>query len=338
MPTVPGSGHREGGADDRRGLSGAALAAAFLIAGVAGVAAASPDPAAALPGATGRSDPGRAPAAAQDLTVGPAVRIGGQAAAESLLRSVLDRRAEVRPVEGALTFRQLITTESLSAGREVVGTADALYEYTPVAGRHLWKLLERDGTPITGRDLRREERRYRKAVRDAVREAQEDADALERSDPDYEVAPKNGMDLFYKIVHDAMELEMFEGELVEGPPLGGRATRIVRFRPRSGFRGAPNRMMSVVSKGEGELWVDPDALQVARVRARLTEGENFVAGLFGRLYAGTSADVESGFDGRIWLPHRVTLTVNARVYFFRRIRRRVHYDFLDFRTLTASRE
>lgn len=338
MPTVPGSGHREGGAEDRRGLSGAALAAAFLIAGVAGVAAASPDPAAALPGAAGRSDPGRAPAAAQDPTVGPAVRIGGQAAAESLLRSVLERRAEVRPVEGALTFRQLITTESLSAGREVVGTADALYEYTPVAGRHLWKLLERDGTPITGRDLRREERRYRKAVRDAVREAQEDADALERSDPDYEVAPKNGMDLFYKIVRDAMELEMFEGDLVEGPPLGGRTTRIVRFRPRPGFRGAPNRMMSVVSKGEGELWVDPASLQVARVRARLTEGENFVAGLFGRLYAGTSADVESGFDGRIWLPHRVTLTVNARMYFFRRIRRRVHYDFLDFRTLTASRE
>lgn len=338
MPTVPGSGHREGEADDRRGLSGAALAAAFLIAGVAGVTAASPDPAAALPGAAGRSDPGRAPAAAQEPTVGPAVRIGGQAAAESLLRSVLERRAEVRPVEGALTFRQLITTESLSAGREVVGTADALYEYTPVAGRHLWKLLERDGTPITGRDLRREERRYRKAVRDAVREAQEDADALARSDPDYEAAPKNGMDLFYKIVRDAMELEMFEGDLVEGPPLGGRTTRIVRFRPRPGFRGAPNRMMSVVSKGEGELWVDPASLQVARVRARLTEGENFVAGLFGRLYAGTSADVESGFDGRIWLPHRVTLTVNARVYFFRRIRRRVHYDFLDFRTLTASRE
>lgn len=337
MPTVPGSGHREGRADDRRRLPGAALAAAFLIAGVAGVTAAA-SPAAALPGAVGRSDPGQAPAAAQDPTVGPTVRLGGQAAAESLLRSVLDRRVEVRPVEGALTFRQLITTESLSARREVVGTADALYEYTPVAGRHLWKLLERDGTPITGRDLRREERRYRKAVRDAVREAQEDEEALARSDPDYEVAPKNGMDLFYKIVRDAMELEMFEGDLVEGPPLGGRATRIVRFRPRPGFRGAPNRMMSVVSKCEGELWVDPAALQVARVRARLTEGENFVAGLFGRLHAGTSADVESGFDGRIWLPHRVTLTVNARMYFFRRIRRRVHYDFLDFRTLTASRE
>lgn len=322
------------------------LPAAFLSAAATALLPAAPAaavlpaaPAAAvLPPAPAAAFLPAAAAAAQDTPTGPAARIGGQAAAESLLRSVLDRRAEVRPVEGALTFRQLITTESLSAEREVVGTADALYEYLPVAGRHLWKLLERDGTPITGRDLRREERRYRKAVRDAVREAREDEEALARSDPDYEVAPKNGMDLFYEIVRDAMELEMFEGDLVEGPPLRGRTMRIVRFRPRPGFRGAPNRMMSVVSKGEGELWVDPAALQVARVRARLTEGENFVAGLFGRLYAGTSADVESGFDGRIWLPHRVTLTVNARVYFFRRIRRRVHYDFLDFRTLTASRQ
>lgn len=329
MPTVPASGHRGAEAEAPpfvrarrpapRPLLPAA-AAGFLLPAAAGFLLAA------------------AAASAQEAATGPAVRIGGQAAAESLLRSVLDRRAEVRPVEGELTFRQLITTESLSAGQEVVGTADALYEYTPVAGRHLWKLLERDGAPISGRDLRREERRYRKAIRDAVREAQEDEEALARSDPDYEVAPKNGMDLFYEIVRDAMELEMFEGDLVEGPPLGGRATRIVRFRPRPGFRGAPNRMMSVVSKCEGELWVDPAAGQVARVRARLTEGENFAAGLFGRLYAGTSADVESGFEGRIWLPHRVTLTVNARVYFFRRVRRRVHYDFLDFRTLTASRE
>ena len=269
--------------------------------------------------------------------VGPAKPIGGQEAAEALLRSVLDRRPAVRVIEGGLTFRQLITTESLSPEREVVGAANALYEYTPVAGRHLWKLLERDGEEIEGRDLRREERRYRKAVRAAVREAQEDEEALARNDPDYEVKPKNGMDLFYDLVADAMELEMFDGDLVEGPPLRGREMQIVRFRPRPGFRSAPTRMLSVVSKCEGELWVDPVERQVARVRARLTGEENFVAGLFGRLYRGTSADVESGFDGRLWLPHRVTLTVDARVFFIRRLRRRVHYDFLGFRTLTASR-
>ena len=267
---------------------------------------------------------------------GPAKPLGGQEAAESLLRSVLEHRPAVRVVEGALTFRQLITTESLSEERQVVGTANALYEYTPVAGRHLWKLLERDGEPIGGRDLRREERRYRKAVRDAIREAQEDEAALARNDPDYEVKPKNGMDLFYEIVRDAMELGMFDGDLVEGPPLRGREMQIVRFRPRPGFDAAPSRMLSVVSKCEGELWVDPVERQVARVRARLTGAENFVAGLFGRLYRGTSADVESGFDGRIWLPQRVTMTVDARMYFIRRIRRRVHYDFLGFRTLTAS--
>lgn len=276
------------------------------------------------------------PAPLPDLT-GPAKPLGGQEAAESLLRSVLEHRPAVRVVEGALTFRQLITTESLSEERQVVGTANALYEYTPVAGRHLWKLLERDGEPIGGRDLRREERRYRKAVRDAVREAQEDEAALARNDPNYEVKPKNGMDLFYRIVRDAMDLGMFDGDLVEGPPLHGREMQIVRFRPRPGFDAAPSRMLSVVSKCEGELWVDPAERQVARVRARLTGEENFAAGLFGRLYRGTSADVESGFDGRIWLPQRVTMTVDARLYFIRRLRRRVHYDFLGFRTLTASR-
>ena len=268
--------------------------------------------------------------------VGQEIRLGGQRAAEALLRRVLAHREAVRPIEGQLTFRQLITTEALNAEREITATANALYEYNPVAGRHLWKLLELDGEPIGGRRFRREERRYRKAVAAARAEAEEDRLALQRQDSDYEIRPKNGMDLFYKIVRDAIDLDIFEGEVFQGNRWRGRAMQVVRFRPRPHFEDPPNRMMSVVSKCEGELWVDPASHQVARVRTTLTREENFIAGLFGRLFRGTSADVESEFDGRIWLPQRVTLTVDARMYFFRRIRRRVHYDFLAFATSPPS--
>ncbi len=264
------------------------------------------------------------------------IRIGGHGAAEGLIERVLDHRGAIRPLEGRLTFRQLITTENLDREREVTASANALYRYVPVAGRHLWNLLEVDGEPITGSRFRREERRYRKAAEAARKEAEEDRAAAERNDPDYEVKPKNGMDLFYKIVADAIGLGMFEGELYQGASWRGRPMQVVRFRPRPGFRRAPNRIMSVVSGAEGELWVDPEAMQVARVRARLTRGASFLAGLFGRLYEGTAADVESEFTGDMWLPDVVTMSVNARVFFFRRIRRRVTYDFLAFRTLTAE--
>ncbi len=264
------------------------------------------------------------------------VPIGDQDAAEALLARVLDHRETVRPLEGGLVFRQLITTERLDEEREVVASANALYEYRPEFGRHLWKLLELDGEPIAGRRFRREERRYRRAIEAAKEEADKDRLALERRDPDYEILPKNGMDLFYKIVRDAVELEMFEGELLRRDTWRGRPVQVVRFWPRPGFDGAPNRMMSVVSKCEGELWVDAESRQIARVQTVLTEAENFVAGLFGRLHRGTSADVESEFDGELWLPKRVTMTVDARMFFIRRIRRRVHYDFLDFRSLPAS--
>ncbi len=263
-------------------------------------------------------------------------RAGGQEAAEALLAEVLEHREKVRPLEGRLTFRQLITTQRLDEDQSVVASANALYEYEPVHGRHLWKLLERDGEPIAGRRFRREERRYRRAIEAAKEESEEDRLALERRDPDYEVLPKNGMDLFYKIIKDAVELEMFEGELARRDTWRGRPVEVVRFWPRPGFDDAPNRMMSVVSKCEGELWVDAESRQIARVRTVLTEAENFVAGLFGRLHRGTSADVESEFDGTLWLPKRVTMTVDARMFFFRRIRRRVHYDFLDFRSLSTS--
>ena len=179
------------------------------------------------------------------------VRIGGQEAAEALLAEVLDHRETVRPLEGRLTFRQLITTEALNEERDVVASADALYEYEPVHGRHLWKLLERDGEPIAGRRFRREERRYRRAIEAARKEAAEDRLARERRDPNYEVLPKNGMDLFYKIVRDAVDLEMFEGELSRRDTWRGRPMQVIRFRPRPGFDDAPNRMMSVVSKCEG---------------------------------------------------------------------------------------
>lgn len=262
--------------------------------------------------------------------------MGNQDAAEALLARVLDHRETVRPLEGGLIFRQLITTERLDEERKVLASANALYEYRPEFGRHLWKLLELDGEPIAGRRFRREERRYRQALEAAEEEAEEDRLALERQDPDYEVLPKNGMDLFYKIVNDAIELQMFEGELLRRDTWRGRPVQVLRFWPRPGFDDAPNRMMSVVSKCEGELWVDAESRQIARVRTVLTEAENFIAGLFGRLHRGTSADVESEFDGEIWLPKRVTMTVDARMFFIRRIRRRIHYDFLDFRSLSAS--
>ncbi len=258
------------------------------------------------------------------------VRIGGQAAAESLLEQVLERRAVVREAEGGLTFRQLITTERLNDEEEVTATVNRLYRYDPVAGRHLWKLLEHDGEPIAGRRLRREERRYRKAVTAAFREAEEDRRAIEEGDPDYEVAPKNGMDLFYKIIRDAIEERMFLGDLYSGATFEGHEVQIVRFRPDPAYGRAPNRMMGVVSGCEGELWVDVENLQVARLEAALTRNVNFIAGLFGRLHKGTSASVQSGFTGSMWLPTRVTMTVNARMYFFRRIHQRVHYDFLEF--------
>ena len=263
-------------------------------------------------------------------------RLGGQQAAETLLGQVLDHRDAVRPLEGRLTFRQLITTERLDENRDVVSSATALYEYRPEFGRHLWRLLELDGEPIQGRRSRREERRYRRAVDAAREEAEEDRLAVERQDPDYERRPKNGMDLFYKIVRDAIELDMFEGEIAAEKTWRGRKMQVVRFWPRPDFADAPNRMMSVVSRCEGELWVDAESLQVARVRTVLRDEASFVAGLFGRLYRGTSADVSSEFNGRIWLPDRVTLTVDARIFFIRRIRRRVHYDFLDFIRLPAE--
>ncbi len=265
----------------------------------------------------------------------PGERLGDAGAAIELLTDVLESRSRVRPLESRLRYQQLITTETLDAEHEVTAVATALYTYEPIAGFHLWKLRELDGEPISGRRLQREDRRFREAIEAAHEQVERDREALERNDADHEPAPRNGMDLFYQIVEKAVELDMFEGGLYQGAPWRGRPMQVIRFRPRPGFDDAPNRMLSAVSKCQGELWVDPESLQVARVRAELVQSQNFFAGLFGRLHKGTRADVESDFDGRMWLPQRVTLTVDARVYFFRRIRRRVHYDFLDFDVVRA---
>ena len=275
-------------------------------------------------------------AAAPGAAAGAEQPIGDKQAAIALLARVLEAREQIRPLEAPLRYDQLVTTESLDAERRVRSVGTALYEYRPVAGFHLWKLRELDGEPIRGRRLTKEEQRFQKAIENAHRQVERDREAAERGDADHEPVPRNGMDLFYEIVADAIELDMFDGELLEETSWRGRPMQVVRFRPRPGFSGAPNRMLTAVSRCAGELWVDSGSLQIARVRAELIQRQNFLAGLFGRLYEGTRADVESEFDGRRWLPQRVTLTVDARVFFFRRIRRRVHYDFLDFRTDPAA--
>jgi hypothetical protein len=108
------------------------------------------------------------------------------------------------------------------------------------------------------------------------------------------------------------------------------------FEPNRDFK-PHTRAESLAHKLSGTVWIDPDALEIVRLEARVTENFRVAGGLLGDLKPGSSVVFEQGLvNGEVWLPSFADFNVGARLFLIKPLHERVVDRFSNYRKVSCD--
>ncbi len=254
---------------------------------------------------------------------------GQQAAAPTLAAADYDARAlVVRALERATwneeqdfgsRYRSLMTREVRrfdSDGRveeEDLGE----YEVIPIDGAPFERRLTINGRPLSEEEQEGERKREAE-FRDELRrrsEGTDDAEAEEEDDDD-------------EIVFNEELIERFVLTVEAEEPLRGRPSYRISFRPRHGRLPIRRRIDYALNKARGQVWIDQETFEAARVEFELIDKVRLWWGL------GTISHARGSFDrgpvlGDIWAQLQFETYTDIRA-FLSRTRRAELRQWRDF--------
>ena len=159
------------------------------------------------------------------------------------------------------------------------------------------QLLERDGRPVTNSlPTRREVRRFERG-----RSVVDDVAAM------------------LDVAIDHRDL------------LDGRDAIVVTFKPKRDAK--PRTREGRLARGfAGQIWIDEQAKEVARVNATAVDDLAFGYGVLGRLNEGATVTVRrQPIDSNLWLPVSIRFNGEGRALLFRKLRINFALDWFDYR-------
>ena len=163
------------------------------------------------------------------------------------------------------------------------------YVVEPYRGVPYTKLVTRDGEPIFGNDLKDEQEQWQEFL-----DAREDP-----PEPDEDTT----------VVFDKDLLEHYTAELVGIRDLRGRPAYVLDFQPKEGKLPTRRRVDHALNKSRGQLWIDRDTYEIARVTFELTERVRFWWGILGSV-----SDAHGQFE-RVPVADNIWLASEFDVYF-----------------------
>jgi Skp family chaperone for outer membrane proteins len=108
------------------------------------------------------------------------------------------------------------------------------------------------------------------------------------------------------------------------------------FQPNTDFK-PHTRAESLANKLSGTVWIDPDALQIVRLEARVVNDFKVGGGVLGSLHRDSAVVFEQKqINGEIWLPSLADFKVGARLLLFKSLHERVVDRFSNYRKFRVS--
>ena len=207
------------------------------------------------------------------------------------------RRVEEQKLLQQYTYRQRFVVEKLDdAGRAV--SRDE-YVYVPVwaDGSRYSRLVEKNGKPVTGKDLELEQKREREfRKRLAVERKKKPADR----------------DVF-RI--DEKLAAKYTAELLGRERVNGRDTWVVSFKPKGGNLPASGRYERLLNQVAGKLWVDVAEDTIVRAEGHLLAPAKWGWGLMANIYKLDFVVEQTRQGDGVWLPGQLNAYVQGRVLF-----------------------
>ena len=175
------------------------------------------------------------------------------------------------------------------------------YEVQPYRGALFHKLTTRNGQPLKQRDRVAQERRWQ--------EFKADADGLRRREGRDHDEDDNEIEFNEDLVG------RFTISLEEIRELRGRLTYVLSFEPRSEKLPVNRRIDHALNKSRGEVWIDRQTHEIARVSFQMMERVRLWWGILGTISDATGRVDREPVTEDIWLNSELDVYFHMRVLF-----------------------
>lgn len=254
------------------------------------------------------------PAMAQSAAPLPEIR--------QLMAEVQAHQRSLDAVRENYTFTARETTQDLDGSGRVTKTETAEKEDFFVNGHLVERTVKKNGKPLEGHDLDKENERVQKLV--------EKAQSTPRDRP-----------LEGQSISVSRLLEIMDVRNERRIALNGRPTIVFDFVGRKDAK--THGMLEDASKKlEGTLSIDETGKQVVRLEVHFVDNFHVAGGLFANIQKGSSFRFEQSLvNGELWLPTAAEATIQARVLLVKGVRQ--HFveqdsDYKRFRVETQTRD
>ncbi len=173
------------------------------------------------------------------------------------------------------------------------------YLVEPHQGVPYAKLVTKDGEPIFDDDLADEEKRWGAFLEELSKP------------PDPEEPDEDPLDLAF---NEAL-IARYTTESTGLRTLRGRPTYVLAFKPRPGKLPVRRRLDRALNKSRGEIWIDQDTFEVARLTFELTDRVRLWWGILGSVSNVTGRVERRPIAENVWMPDEIDVYYEYRVLF-----------------------
>lgn len=239
-----------------------------------------------------------------------------------LMHEVEEHQKALEKVIENYTYTSLQTTQDLDANGQVKKTETTEQEVFFVHGRHIARLVKKDGKPLGDHDQQKETERITKEVENA-----------EKPEPEQ---PKEDQEINVSRILEIIDVRNPRRENYRGRPTivfdaMGRKDAKTHGLGEEAFK-----------KLQGTVWIDEADRQIARIDASFSDNFHIAGGLVANVEKGSRFSFDQApVNGEIWLPTGAEGSVQIRLFMVKNQRKHFterDYDFKRFRVETEQKK
>lgn len=245
--------------------------------------------------------------------------------AEEIVQKAVARAklTEDRQPARQYVFKRHLIREELDGDGAVKKREDRVYQLIPITvTARFSRLVEKDGKPLSGDDLRQEQERESKF-----------REAVARPKPESREKPRKPRDNEVKFNEELVGRYYFQ--VIGRENIHGRPAFVLAVQPRSNDLPVRRTVDRILNRLAGKLWIDEEDYEIARADVHLTEPAGMWGGIAGSLKKLDLIFEQIRTDEGVWLESLSNFRLNGRLLFkslnTREIARRS-----DFRKITAE--
>jgi hypothetical protein len=238
-------------------------------------------------------------------------------------QKIIDRavaRAEAQyesGTEAMFESRVLSSVKSLDDNGDVTKTESTRQLQYPVRGALFAEVIEKDGQPLSDKEIRDEEKRKQKFAREVEKRIEDG----QHPQPEGEVDVRFNEELVSRYSFQLKGSEMVRGH----------RCWMITFEPREGELPVLNRMDRALNQSTGTFWIAQDDYGLARLEFALRKPFKYWGG-FLALIRNTDGRLDfTRVEPEIWLPLSFDLTLDLKVMMIKDIRRRIITQWTDYK-------